>query len=68
MITAPTRNTASVTSQSVYWRLRAACYRRVPGAVTFYDTSSLPRLVEQHGLTVVECTGEVGRVSVLARA
>jgi len=46
---------------------RAACYHLVPGVVRFYDTNSLPRLVEDQGLTVVECNGEPGRVSVLAR-
>jgi hypothetical protein len=40
----------------------------VPGAVSFYDTSSLLRLVEDQGLIVVECKGEPGRVSVLAHA
>ena len=68
LITAPTGDGRSLTSQSLYWRLRAACYQRVPGVVRFYDTSSLPRLVEDQGLTVVDCTGEPGRVGVLARA
>jgi SAM-dependent methyltransferase len=68
LITAPTRGSASLTSLNLYWRLRAACYSLVPGAVRFYDTSSLPRLVEDQGLTVVDCTGEPGRVRVLARA
>jgi len=40
----------------------------VPGVVRFYDTNSLPRLVEDQGLTVVECNSEPGRVSVLARS
>ncbi len=68
LITAPVRDGQSLTSQSLYWRLRAACYHRVPGAVRFYDTSSLRRLVEDQGLAVVECNSEPGRVSVLARA
>jgi SAM-dependent methyltransferase len=68
LITAPVRDGRSLTSQNLYWRLRAACYLRVPGVVRFYDTSSLPHLVEDEGLTVVECNGEPGRVSVLARA
>ncbi len=68
LITAPARDGASLTSQNPYWRLRAACYQRVPGVVRFYDTSSLPHLVEDQGLTVVECRGEPGRVTVLARA
>jgi SAM-dependent methyltransferase len=68
LITAPARDSTSLTSQNLYWRLRAACYRLVPGVVRFYDTNSLPRLVEDQGLTVVECNGEPGRVSVLARA
>lgn len=68
LITAPVRDGSSLTSQSLYWRLRAACYHRVPGVVRFYDTSSLRRLVADQGLTVVECRGEPGRVSVLARA
>jgi len=68
LITAPVRDGRSLTPQNLYWRLRAACYLRVPGVVRFYDTSSLPRLVEDQGLTVVECNGEPGRVSVLARS
>jgi SAM-dependent methyltransferase len=68
LITAPARDSMSITSQNLYWRLRTACYLRVPGVVRFYDTSSLPRLVEDQGLTVVECEGEPGRVSVLAHA
>jgi len=68
LITAPARDSTSLTSQNRYWRLRAAFYHRVPGVVRFDDTSSLPRLVEDQGLGVVECNGESGRVSVLARA
>ncbi|HYX58944.1 MAG TPA: methyltransferase domain-containing protein, partial [Streptosporangiaceae bacterium] len=68
LITAPARDSTSLTSQSLYWRLRAACYQLVPGVVRFYDTNSLPRLVEDQGLTVVECNGGPGHVSVLARA
>lgn len=68
LITAPTRGSTSLTSRKLYWRLRAACYHLVPGLVRFYDTTSLPRLIADQGLTVVEYTGEPGRVSVLARA
>jgi SAM-dependent methyltransferase len=68
LIIAPVRGGVSPKAQSLYWRLRAAGYRLVPGAVRFYDTNSLPELVEDHGLTVVDCTGEPNRVSVLARA
>ena len=68
LITAPARDSTSLTSQNLYWRLRTACYLRVPGVVRFYDTDSLTRLVEDQGLTVVECNGDPGRVSVLARA
>ena len=68
LITAPARDSTALTSQNLYWRLRAACYQRVPGVVRFYDTNSLPRLVEDQGLTIVECNGEPGAVSVLARA
>ena len=68
LITAPARDGTPLASQGLYWRLRAACYQRVPGVVRFYDTDSLPRLVEEQGLTVVECNGESRRVSVLARA
>src|SRR5438128_7420168 len=53
LITAPARDRSSLTSQNLYWRLRAACYHLVPGVVRFYDTSSLSRLVEDQGLTVV---------------
>jgi SAM-dependent methyltransferase len=68
LITAPARDGTRPTSPNPYWRLRAACSYLVPGVVRFYDTSSLPRLVEGQGVNVVECTGEPGRVSVLARA
>ena len=68
LITAPARDSTSRTSQNLYWRLRAACYHRVPGVVRFYDTNSLSHLVEDQGLAVIECTGEPGRATVLARA
>ena len=68
LITAPARDRASLSSQTLYWRLRATCYYLVPGVVRFYDTSSLRRLVEGQGLTVLECTSEPGRVNVLAHA
>jgi len=68
LITAPARDGTPLRSQGLYWRLRAACYHRVPGVVRFYDTSSLPRLIEDQGLTVVECNSEPLRVNVLARA
>ena len=68
LITAPARDGRPRTYQNLYWRLRAACYHLVPGVVRFYDTSSLPRLVEDRGLTIVECNGDPGRVTVLARS
>jgi SAM-dependent methyltransferase len=68
LIIAPARRGKPLVSRNLYWWLRATCYSLVPGAVRFYDTSSLPRLVEDQGLTVVECKGEGQRVSVLARA
>jgi SAM-dependent methyltransferase len=68
LITAPARDRSTLRSQTLYWRLRAACYHLVPGVVRFYDTSSLPRVVEEQGLTVVEGNGGPGHVSVLARA
>ena len=68
LITAPVRDATSLRSQSLYWRLRGTCYQRVPGAVHFYDTNSLRRLVEDQGMTIVECNSEPGRVSVLARS
>ena len=68
LITAPAREGASRASQNLYWRLRAACYHLVPGVVRFYDADSLSRLVQDQGLTVVECEGEPGRVRLLARA
>ena len=46
----------------------AARYQLVPGVVRFYDIDSLPRLVEDQGLTVVECNREPSRARVLARA
>ena len=67
LITAPVRDSRTLESQNVYWRLRAACYQLLPGVVRFYDTNSLPRLVEDQGLVVVKCNAEPSRVSVLAR-
>jgi SAM-dependent methyltransferase len=68
LITAPARDRTSLTSQNLYWRLRTACYLLVPGVVRFYDADSLTLLVQDQGLTVVGCTAEPGRVSVLARS
>ena len=68
LITAATRDRLSLTTQNRYWRLRAACYLHVPGVVRFDDTKTLPRLVDEQGLTVVACTADPSRVSVLARA
>ena len=68
LITAPARDSRSLPSKNLYWRLRAACYQLMHGIVRFYDTNSLGHLVEDQGLTVVEGNGEPGRVSVLARA
>jgi SAM-dependent methyltransferase len=69
IITAPARERMSLTSQqNLYWRLRAASYLLLPGIVRFYDTASLACLVEDQGLTVLECRGDRGRVSLLARA
>jgi SAM-dependent methyltransferase len=68
VLTAPTRDSTSLTSQSLYWRLRSACYLCVPGVVRFHDAGSVVRLLEEQGLRVVECDVDPGRVSVLARA
>ena len=68
LITAPASDGVLLTYPNLYWRLRGACYHLVPGVVRFYDTSALPHLVEDQGLTVVECNGEPGRASVLAHA
>ena len=54
--------------QAAHERVHELCFQRVPGLVRFYDTDSLPRLVEVQGLTVIECKGDGKRVSVLARA
>ena len=68
LITAPARDGTPLTWQNLYWRRRAACYHAVPGVVRFYDANSLRRLVEDQGLTAVECKGDPGSVSVLAGA
>jgi ubiquinone/menaquinone biosynthesis C-methylase UbiE len=67
LITAPVRDRRSVTHQSLYWRMRAACYQTIPGVVRFYDAASLTCLVEDQGLSAIDCKLEPGRVSVLAR-
>lgn len=66
LITAPANDSSPPTSPSLYWRLRAAFYQRVPGVVRFADTGSLTRLVEDRGLTVVSCSAEPSRVTLLA--
>lgn len=66
LITAPANDSSPPTSPSLYWRLRAAFYQRVPGVVRFADTESLTRLVEDRGLTVVSCSAEPSRVTLLA--
>lgn len=68
LITAPARDGTPLVSRNVYWRLRGAFYQRVPGVVRFYDTDSLPCLVEDQRMTVVKCDGEGRQVTVLARA
>lgn len=67
LITAPVRDPRSLTSQPLYWRLRAAFYQRIPRIVRFDDRASLTRLVEDRGLVILDCKEEPGRVSVLAR-
>lgn len=66
LVTAPVRE-GGPPSPNRYWRWRSARYRRVPGLVSFYDAGSLCRLVEDQGLSVVDCHSEPGRVTVLAR-
>ena len=66
-ITAPARDSTSPTSQNFYWRLRTAFYVHVPGVVRFYDTNSLPRVLQEQGLTVTECNVGPGSVRALAR-
>ena len=68
LITAPSRNSTSLTTHNLYWWLRTAFYLHVPGVVRFYDTNSLPTLIGSQGLTVINSHGEPGSVSVLARA
>lgn len=68
LIVAPVRDRTSLLPRSLYWRLRAAFYQRVPGVVRFYDADSLNTLVQAQGLTVLDVSKEPARVSVLARA
>lgn len=68
LITTPIRVRGSLRSQKLYWRLRAAFYQRVPGVVRFYDLNSVRRLIEDQGMTVIECSSDSSRISVLARA
>jgi SAM-dependent methyltransferase len=67
LITAPVYDGTPLRSGSLYWRLRAAFAHRVPGIVRFYDADSLPELLTQHGLTVLDCHRESHSVTVLAR-
>ena len=66
LLTAPARGGPPATSPNLYWRVRAGFYERVPGVVRFSDPTSLTRLIEDQGLTVVECVGEPSRVTVVA--
>ena len=68
LISAPVRDSTPLTEPNLYWRLRAACYQRVPGVVHFYDMKSLSRLVQEHGLTLVGCHRDPSRVIVSGRA
>ena len=67
VITAPVRDATPLTEPSLYFRLRAVCYQHLPGVVRFYDMNSLPQLVEDQSLTLVECHRERSRVWVSAR-
>lgn len=67
LITAPSRDRRSHSSESLYWRLRASLAHNVPGFVRFYDTSSLSRLIEGQDLKLVWCEAEPGGVTALAR-
>lgn len=68
LITTPLRVRRSLRSQKLYWRLRAAFYQRVPGVVRFFDPNSVRQLIEDQGMTVIECSIAPGRISILARA
>jgi SAM-dependent methyltransferase len=68
LITAPVRDTTPLTEPNLYWRLRAALYQRVPGVVRFYDIDTLAGLVQDQGLTLIECHREQSRVIASARA
>lgn len=68
LVTAPVRARSATASQSAFWRLRATCYQRVPGLVTFHDADTLAELVEDQGLTVVAADHAPARVSLVARA
>lgn len=68
LITAPEHTRRSPTTQSLYWRLRAAFYTLVPGVIRFDDADALTAMIEDAGMTVAACHTEPGRVRVLARA
>lgn len=67
LVAAPAADAPPARAGSAYWRLRAACYQRVPGVVRFLSAEALARLVEDQGLAVVSCHEEPGRVTLLAR-
>ena len=67
LIVAPAFDGTPLTSPNLYWTLRAICAHRVPGVVRFYDTNSLPGLLDQQCLTVLECNRQSHSVTVLAR-
>jgi SAM-dependent methyltransferase len=67
LLTAPDRQVVPPTTGSLYWRLRAVTYTRVPGMCRFYDRDSLSSLVEAQGFTV-EDRDDVGGVNLIARS
>lgn len=66
LVIAPSRQGAPPVSRSLYWRVRGALYERVPGVVSFFDATSLTRLVEDQGLSVVICADRGRSVALLA--
>jgi len=69
LLTAPDRRIAPLTTGNLYWRLRAAFARRVPGMIRFYDVAALRELVEANGFTVVEDEAPIlGSANLIARS
>jgi len=67
LLRGPAREMASLTTPTLYWRVRALA-ALTPGVVHFFDDATLAQFVESAGLAVVDAAILPGGVSVLAHS